>query len=413
MPGIYCFHKKLLILMLAGLPLPPAGAAAEPEEPVKTILIGFSGALSGVSEAFGKSLANAAEMALGEINRQNPKLGGQRVFFRLLRQDDRNDPQTSVTVARQLLQAGVVAVIGTSHSGTAQAVAKIYSDAGVAMITPAASAATLSEQGYSSFFRMIGHDDRASANLADYTVRVMNVRRFGVIDNGSVYGTAVAASFFEQARQAGARVVARERVSYTTDLRQMVRRMKQQGAEALFFGGYSAQAVLLAQIIQQEGGGLRLMMASAGVVGATFLIAARSAANEVIAIESGAPVTGMAGWRRFEEEYNQRFGLYLYGLTPFAYDAAQVLVAAMRHNGSANPRRLVDTLHQISFRGLTGPVAFDAVGNPRSPVFTVYEAQDQRWVSLQTYEEPSPPPARKRPEAGQAATPNPGSPTMR
>lgn len=106
------------------------GAAAGQDDAVRTILIGFSGSLSGVSESFGKSLANAAEMALSEINRQNPRVGGQRVFYRLLRQDDRNDPETAVAVAKQLLQEGVVAVIGTASSGTTQAVARIYAEAG-------------------------------------------------------------------------------------------------------------------------------------------------------------------------------------------------------------------------------------------------------------------------------------------
>lgn len=371
------------------------GAVAGPDEQPKTILIGFSGALSGVSEGFGKSLANAAEMALAEINRQNPRVAGQRVFYRLLRQDDRNDPETAVAVAKQLLQEGVAAVIGTSSSSTAQAVARIYGDAGVALVSPAVSATVLTEQGHGNFFRMIGHDDQASAYLADYTVRVMNLRRFAVIDNGSMYGAALAATVFEQIRQAGATPVGRERISYTSDLRALVRRMKQRGAEALFFGGYSSQAILLAQIIQQDGGGLRLVLASSGAVGSTFLIAARSAANDVIAIEAGVPVANMAGWRRFEEEYNQRFGLNLFGFTPFAYDAAQVIVAAIRQGGSAKPARIVETLRQINFKGMTGLVNFDAVGNPRNPVFTIYEVQDQRWAPLQTYEETSQPSARK------------------
>lgn len=394
--------RQIAVLVLCFLYLLPEAIAAQ-EEQVKTILIGFSGTLSGVSEGFGKSLANAAEMAFAEVNRQNPRIGGQRVFYRLLRQDDRNDPEAAVGVAKRLLQEGVVAVIGTSNSSTSQATAKIYADAGVAMITPAASATVLTEQGFTSFFRMIGHDDLAVANLMDYATRVMNLGRFGIVDNGSMYGIAAAAAVYEQTVQLGAKTVGRERINYSSDLRQVVRRMKQRGADVLFFGGYSSQAVLLAQIIRQEGGGLRLMVASMGAVGSTFLIAGRSAANEVLAVESGVPTSFMPGWRRFEEEYNQRYGLNLYGLTPFAYDAAQALVAAIRHCGSVNSRKIIDALHQISVKGLTGTVAFDAAGNPRNPVFTVYEVRDQRWVPLQTYSEASLP-ARKRNELGDPAS---------
>ncbi|TWC69425.1 branched-chain amino acid ABC transporter substrate-binding protein [Herbaspirillum sp. SJZ099] len=386
MSRVYCFARRIALVVLACLLPLPGLAAPDADDQARVVLVGFSGALSGVSETFGKSMANAADMALGEINRQQIRIGNQRVFFRLLRQDDRNDPETAVAVARQLLQAGVVAVIGTSNSTTAQAVAKIYSDAGVPMLTPAASASSLSEQGNEGFFRMVGRDDLAAANLVDYAARSMGIRRLGVVDNESMFGIGLATSVTEYARQAGITVVGRERISYTSDLRQMIREMKRRGAEALFFGGYSAQAVLLTQLIQQEGGGMRLLLASSGVAGATYLIAARSAANGVVAIESGMPPRDMPGWRRFEEEYHQRFGLNIYGTTPFAYDAVQVLVAAMRQANSTNPRTLIDTLHKIVFKGLTGTVAFEPDGDPRIPVFTVYQGQGQRWVPLKTYE---------------------------
>ncbi|WP_343585641.1 branched-chain amino acid ABC transporter substrate-binding protein [Herbaspirillum sp.] len=386
MSCVFLFIKRAALVALACLLSLPGLAAAQDDGRGRTVLIGFSGALSGASETFGKSMANAAEMALGEINRQQPRIGGQRVFFRLLRQDDRNDPETAAAVARQLLRAGVVAVIGTTSSTTAQAVARIYSDAGVPMLTPAASAASLSEQGNGGFFRLVGRDDEAAANLIEYVAHNMNIRRIGVADNGSVFGIGLAGGVVEQARRMGVKVVARESIGYTSDLRQMVRSMKQQGAEALFFGGYSAQAVLLAQTIQQEGGGLRLLLASNGAAGATYLIAARLASNGVVAIESGLPPQERPGWRRFEEEYQQRFGLDIYGTTPFAYDAAQVLVAAMRQANSTNPRTLIGTLRKIVFKGLMGVVAFEPDGELRFPVFTVYEGQEQRWTALKTYE---------------------------
>lgn len=383
-----CFSTRRAVLAALAFLLPlPGLAAPDADGQEKTVLIGFSGALSGASETFGKSMANAADMALGELNRQQIRIGNQRVFFRLLRQDDRNDPEAAAAVARQLLQAGVVAVIGTTSSSTAQAVARIYSDAGVPMLTPAASAASLSGHGHAGFFRLVGRDDEAAANLVEYVARSMHIRSLGVADNGSLFGVGLAGSVVEHARRAGVTVVARESIGYTSDMRQMVRNMKRQGAEALFFGGYSEQAVLLAQTIQQEGGGIRLLLASGGVGGsATYLIAARSAANGVVAIESGLPPQSRVGWRRFEEEYQQRFGLNLYGMTLFAYDAAQVLVAAMRQANSTHPRTLIDTLHKIVFKGVTGTVAFEADGDPRFPAFTLYEGLDQRWIALKTYE---------------------------
>ncbi|MCA1326447.1 branched-chain amino acid ABC transporter substrate-binding protein [Herbaspirillum sp. alder98] len=375
---------RRILLSFAVILYPAHGTSADVERGPRIVLIGFSGALSGVSEELGKSLANAAEMALAEVNRLHPRVAGQRIAFRLLRYDDRSDPATAIEGARQMLQAGVVAVIGTANSTTSAAVARIYSDAGVALISPAASATALTEQGYTSFFRLISHDGHAGKYLGQHVVQGMKLRRLAVIDNGSMYGIGVAASFFDQVRASGVTVVVRERISYASDLAQLVRRLRLRGAEALFFGGYAAQAAHLAQTMRQEGGGMRLLMASSGVVGASFLIAARSAADGTVAIESGVPTAAMAGWRRFEDDYHQRFGLHIHGLTPFAYDAAQVAVAAVRQADSLDARRIVEVLRRISFRGLTGMIAFDARGNPRNPQLSIFEVRDQRWVPLRS-----------------------------
>lgn len=376
-----------LFFLLSLLMLLPAGAVPlRIDPPPKTVLIGFSGPLSGVSELVGKSLANAAEMALGEVNRQNPRIGGQRVFFRLVRKDDRNDVRTSVRVARQLLDAGVVAVIGTANSGTTQAVGKLFADAGVPLVSPAATSSALTSSGFSSFFRLVGHDEYAARDLAQFAVQHAQIERFAVVDNGTLFGSGVANSFAAQVQAAGALVVAREHVGFVSDLREVVRRMKQFDAQVIFFGGYNAQSVWLTQLIQQERLDITLMLASSGAASPHFIIAARSAANGTIAIEPGLPPTRIAGLRRFEQEYTERFGFNLFGLAPFAYDAAQVLVAAMRQANSVVPQQVTAALRTIQFKGLTGVIAFDGNGDPRHPVFTVYQATDQKWVALKTYE---------------------------
>lgn len=377
------------------------GAVAAPAEPVAVIAIGFSGSLGGVSEQFSKSQANAADMALAEANRQQPRIGGRRVQFHLLRHDDRNQPESAVAVARQLLREGAVAVIGTTDSDTTRVAARIYSDAGVALVAPAASAAALSEQGNTSFFRMIGHDGHASAYLIDYAVRQLGMRRIAVVDNGSLYGAAAVATVYERICQAGLKPVLRERVSYTSDLQQLAQRLGQSKAQGVFFGGYS-QAAPLARAIQREGRGPRLMLASSGEVGPAFLVAARSAAGEVLAIEPGLPVGSLPGWSRFEHDYRERFGVEPYGLAPFAYDAAQVLLAAIRQADSARPDKIIETLRQIRFKGLTGTVAFDEKGNLRHPQFTLYTVRDQHWIALQTFEGMPPPPLRPRMEGEKA-----------
>lgn len=377
----------LLLLVLAWLAWSNP-ACADRAEPDHVVRIGFSGPLSGASEEFGKSLANAAELAVIELNRQQLRINGRRVQFRLLRMNDRNDVATAVDVARQLIDAGVVGVIGTLYSATSQAVLGIYAAAGIPMITPAASASALATQGSSSFFRMIVRDDEIAAYVGEHAVRSLKLQRFALVNNRSLFGTSLTTAFRHQVTVLGGEVATHAVIDFTTDLRALVRDLKSKGVQAIFFGGYMALAGALAQAIKAEEADIRLILASSGAVGPTFLATARAAAEGTLAAESGVPASHMPGWPRFVEHYQRRFESGLFSFTPFAYDAVQVLVAAMRLADSADPRRVTMALRKIRFLGLTGPVSFDARGNQRHSAYTLFQVREHRWEPLKVVAHP-------------------------
>jgi len=145
-------YRRMLMLCVLSLALHATGAVASDE--IQTVTIGFVGALSGVSESFGKSLANAAELAISEANRIPFKMDGKRIQFRLLRMDDRNVAEHTQRVAHALVQAGVVGVIGGTNSNTSIAASKILADADIPQISPTSSLRRYTEQGFRTTFRM-------------------------------------------------------------------------------------------------------------------------------------------------------------------------------------------------------------------------------------------------------------------
>ncbi|WP_034298206.1 branched-chain amino acid ABC transporter substrate-binding protein [Herbaspirillum sp. RV1423] len=378
-------HKMaVLLVLLASLAQAQACLAADDE--VQTVTIGFTGALSGVSEAFSKSLANAAELAIAENNRAPFKINGKRIQFRLLRMDDRSDPERAKEVARILVKEGVIGVIGGANSGTSIAGAKIYAAAGIPQISPAASLRKYTESGSRTTFRMVGIDDQACVFLGEYVVNEMHAQRVAVIDNGTLFGSTVAARFSEVAQDHGAVIVRRDSVSdMLTDFSGILKSAKAQDVDLVFFGGYSSQTSMLAQNMARMEMKAHLVTTMVGIVGTPFLISAGSAANGTIAQEAGISFGKMPGWKKFETDFTQRFDFNIYGLTPYAYDAAHVLMAAVRQANALDPRKVAYALHQISHKGLTGTVSFDASGNPRTPSFTIYEVQNQKWVALRTH----------------------------
>ncbi len=79
----------------------------------ETVVIGLAGPLTGPSARIGKDLENGAQLAIDDINKQHPTIGGKAVTFKLQSEDDQSDPRTAVAVAQRLVDSGVAVLSAT------------------------------------------------------------------------------------------------------------------------------------------------------------------------------------------------------------------------------------------------------------------------------------------------------------
>src|SRR5450830_1889542 len=174
--------KLLDSLKLLGLSaaLLLAGAAAAAD---KTVLIGYAAPLSGASGSIGASLVQAAQIAVDDANRQAITVAGERLVFKLLIQDDRSDPRTGLLVADYFVKSEVIGVIGHWNSGVGIPASRIYSDAGLVQIAQGTTAHAYTQQGFSTTYRIVPHDDVGAAYTADYVIHQMKAKRIAVIDD--------------------------------------------------------------------------------------------------------------------------------------------------------------------------------------------------------------------------------------
>ena len=70
-------------------------------------------------------------MAIDELNAKGTTIGGKKVKFELVAEDDAGDPKQGAAVAQKLVDSKVNGVIGHLNSGTSIPASKIYSDAGI------------------------------------------------------------------------------------------------------------------------------------------------------------------------------------------------------------------------------------------------------------------------------------------
>ena len=99
------------------------------------VKIGFASPLTGGQASYGKDNQNGAQMAIDELNAQALTIGGKKVKFELMAEDDQADPKMGPLVAQKLADAKVAGVVGHFNSGVTIPASKVYSDAGIPQLS--------------------------------------------------------------------------------------------------------------------------------------------------------------------------------------------------------------------------------------------------------------------------------------
>ena len=172
-------------ITLSGLLL--AGCDRTPD----TIKIGVAQPLTGGLAALGKDLANGVQLAVNELNKEGFKLNGKVVTLELVVMDDKANAQEGVKVAQQLVDAGVIAVIGHLNSGVSIAAAPIYAAKGIAQLA-ISSNPKFTALGHATAMRLVANDELQARAVGSFAGSQIQGTRFAVVDDGTPYGKGLA-----------------------------------------------------------------------------------------------------------------------------------------------------------------------------------------------------------------------------
>ena len=92
-------------------PPPPPPVQAPPPPPLMVIKIGSVAPLTGGIAHMGKDNENGARLAIDEANAAGITIGGNKVKFELMSEDDQADPKVGNTVAQKLVDAKVAGIV--------------------------------------------------------------------------------------------------------------------------------------------------------------------------------------------------------------------------------------------------------------------------------------------------------------
>ncbi len=355
----------------------------------QTVKIGMGAPMSGDNANFGIDISQGSKIAVidgGDI---------QGFKFELVSQDDGGTPEGGAAVANKLVSdPTVVAIAGHIFSGATEAAMAVYEKAGLPMLSPSATNPPLTSKGSKVFNRIAFTDATQGKFAAEYLFKKLGIKKLAAMHDGQAYGKGLAEVVRDNFKALGGEVVAFEGITPgKADYVPVLSAVAAKKPEALYFGGYIQEAVILVNQMKQSGLTSTIFFGCDGTYGQDFVDRSKKNGEGAYAVSLVPPASDAK--TKFDEAYKKQFGKEPGVLSPFTwngYDVTAALVSVVKKvavKGSDGnlyiPRgALVDGVRNLKdYKGLTGTITCDKVGecNATGPIF--YIVKDGKWVAAE------------------------------
>lgn len=323
--------------------------------------IAFMGALTGDAGALGQNMVAGIKLALDEHNTANPDCKVTLKEF-----DSQGDPKVAPGLATEIVgDDTIIGLVGPGFSGESLATGKTLFEAGLPSVSPSATNVTITQQGWTTWHRVVGNDDAQGTAAAKYLKDPVGATKVYVVDDGQDYSKGLAGVV---KKQLGSAVVGTDQIQVgQTDMSATVTKVVSSGADAIFYGGYYTEAGLLVKQLRQ-GGFKGTFMSGDGSEDPAFVKAAGAQAAEgaILTAPAGPPPADFA--ERVKSVSGAAAGLY----STQSYDAANIFLAAV-DAGKTSKQDMNEFISSYSADGVSGPISFDENGDIEQSVIWAYK----------------------------------------
>ncbi|MGR4000915.1 MAG: branched-chain amino acid ABC transporter substrate-binding protein [Alphaproteobacteria bacterium] len=330
--------------------------------------IGIAGPLSGDLASFGEQLKRGAEAIVADLNASGGVLGEQ---VKLVYGDDRCDPKEAVSVARKMVNEGVSFVAGHFCSSSSIPASDVYWENDILQITPASTNPQLTEKGYENVFRTCGRDDQQGEVAGTWLAKNYGESQVAVIHDKSAYGKGLADLTRAAFEGMGGSVALYEAINAgEQDYSALISKLKREGIEAVYFGGYHAEIGLIARQARDQGYSPRLI--SGDSLNTQELWSITGDAGEGIIFTFGPDPRDNAMASSVVEGFRGD-GYEPEGYTLYTYAAIQVWAKAAEAAGTFETGAVADAIRASGgFDTVIGDLSYDGKGDRKDADYTWY-----------------------------------------
>lgn len=338
-----------------------------------TIKIVSSLPMTGPSLAQTQTIVNAIEMALEEVDY---KVGNWTIEYEAL--DDATPSKQNWDAAKEAENARaaiddprVVAYIGTYNSGAAAVSIPILCEANLAMISPANTYPGLTKKGAPgtepnepdiyypngctrNYARVVPADDLQGAVGAKWA-KELGFTKVYILHDTELYGKGLADVFRAAAEEQGLEEAGYEGAPKADNFRQLANKVAQSGADLVYYSGLTANnGGFLLRDLKAAKPDIAFMSVD-GVAELSFIEQAGDAAEGAYITFGGIPASAYEGERKeWADRYIEKYGGAVEVYTIYGYEAAKVVLEAIRKAGDDADDRATVRDHMMATKDFDG-----------------------------------------------------------
>lgn len=328
------------------------------------VSIAMAGALTGANAALGQNILNGARLAVDKHNDNNPNCQVEIKQF-----DTEGDPQKATQVAPNIVgDQSVIALLGPAFSGETKATGAIFNQAGLPFLTASATNPTLTENGWTTFFRGLGNDNSQGAVVAKYLTGTLGAEKVCVVQDDSDYGVGLARVVTESLGGAADSACSASVKTGQKDFAATVSQIKAEEPDAVWYSGYYAEAAPFVSQLR-EGGVTALFASGDGTNDPEFVKQAGEASGEAILTCPCIPAPDALA-KEYEDATGQAPGVY----SVEGYDLTTIMLAAI-DSGVTDRAGMLEFVRSYDGQGVGKKYQWNAQGELSNALVQIYKVK--------------------------------------
>ena len=353
----------------------------------KEIVIGNLQDISGPTSVWGNAVTRGAEIAIEKINAAG---GVDGAMLKLITLDTKANVQEAIKAYNSLVSSQAVAVVGPPVSNIGLALAPIANKAGVPLVGSFIDPrVTVGEDGKAqhAMFLMQPSSIQYSEIMAGYTVEKLGLKKVGVLyDQSNAFAVSLLKPYVEYVKKAGGQIVSEQ--IYTKgdkDYKTQLTKIKEAGADCLYFPNYIQDAVLAMKQRKQIGlnipviGGLDFAPPFASLVNDP------EAADDIYLANNFSEKEPQLSdvWKTYKAKFNEDPVNKVF----LGYDKILLIREGMKLGGGTASAQIIAGLNKVAnLQGTTGVLTISPeTHQPTGLSMVMYKIEKGKYVELGRY----------------------------